>query len=172
MNIKGKSSLLFFKLLIMIRTKTLLPIVLAGVLLIATVSCDKDDDKPLSNKYNITGSANGAQEVPAVTTSGTGTITAVYDADNNKLDYTINWTGLSGNVNNMHFHGPADPTISAGVQIGITGWPAAMAGSVTGTATLDATQETDLLAGKWYYNIHTTFKGSGEIRGNLTAVRQ
>jgi hypothetical protein len=37
---------------------------------------------------------------------------------------------------------------------------------------LDDTQEADLLAGKWYYNIHTTFKGAGEIRGNMTAMRQ
>jgi hypothetical protein len=110
--------------------------------------------------------------VPKFTTAGTGTITAVYDADINKLDYTITWTGLSGTLTNMHFHGPADATISAGVQIGITGWPTTVSGSVTSFAMLDDTQEADLLAGKWYYNIHTTFKGAGEIRGNMTAMRQ
>ena len=157
----------------MIWTKTLLPAVLAGVLLFTAVSCDNDDDdEPLSNKYTVSGNASGAQEVPAVVTSGTGTIAATYDADANTLSYTITWTGLSGTVNNMHFHGPADPTISAGVQIGISGWPTTPAGTISGTATLDETQEADLLAGKWYYNIHTTFKGSGEIRGNLTATRQ
>lgn len=135
------------------------------------ISCNKDDDPP-SNKYNITGNASGAQEVPAVVTSGTGAITGIYDADKNVLDYTITWSGLGGNVNNMHFHGPADPTISAGVQIGIAGWTATPAGTVSGSATLDETQEADLLAGKWYYNIHSTFKGSGEIRGNMSAARQ
>jgi len=156
----------------MIRTKTFLPTVLAGVLLFTAVSCDKDDDKPLSNKYNVTGNASGAQEVPAVASPGTGTIVATYDADVNTLGYTITWTGLNDIVNNMHFHGPADPTISAGVAIGITGWPAAKAGTVSGTATLTETQEAELLGGLWYYNIHTPFKGSGEIRGNMTAVRQ
>ncbi len=73
---------------------------------------------------------------------------------------------------NMHFHGPADPTISAPVAIGITGWAAARAGTISGTATLTEAQEADLLSGKWYYNIHTPFKGSGEIRGNMTTVRQ
>ena len=156
------------------KRKFLVPMLLMGglFLMVTILSCNKDDDDPVSNKYNVTGNANGAQEVPAVTTSGTGTITAVYDADKNTLDYTITWTGLSGTVNNMHLHGPADPTISAGVQIGITGWAAAVAGTISGTATLDETQEADLLAGKWYYNIHSTFKGSGEIRGNMTAVRQ
>src|SRR5215203_2114964 len=126
----------------MIRTKMFLPSILAGVLLFTAVSCDNDDDdEPLSNKYNITGNASGAQEVPAVVTPGTGTIVSTYDADANMLAYTISWTGLSGTVNNMHFHGPADPTISAGVQIGITGWPTTPAGTISGTATLDATQE-------------------------------
>lgn len=153
--------------------KSFSTLLLSGVLFLAiTVSCNKDDDDPVSNKYNVTGNASGTQEVPQVTTAGTGTITAVYDADINKLDYTITWTGLSGTLTNMHFHGPADATVSAGVQIGITGWPTTVTGSVTSSAMLDDTQEADLLAGKWYYNIHTTFKGSGEIRGNMTAVRQ
>ena len=157
----------------MTRTKTFLPTILAGVLLFTAVSCDKDDDdEPLSNKYNVTGTASGAQEVPAVASSGTGDIISTYDADANMLEYTITWTGLNDNVNNMHFHGPADPTISAGVAINIPGWTATKAGTVSGTATLTETQEAELLGGKWYYNIHTPFKTSGEIRGNLTATRQ
>jgi hypothetical protein len=157
----------------MIRKKTFLPTVLAGVLLFTAVSCDKDDDdKPLSNKYNVTGSASGAQEVPVVASNGTATIVSTYDADANTLAYTITWADLNDNVNNMHFHGPADPTISAGVAIAITGWTATKAGTISSTATLTETQEAELLGGKWYYNIHTPFKTSGEIRGNLTATRQ
>ena len=157
----------------MIRKKTFLPTVLAGVLLFTAVSCDKDDDdKPLSNKYNVTGSASGAQEVPVVASNGTATIVSTYDADANTLTYTITWADLNDNVNNMHFHGPADPTISAGVAIAITGWTATKAGTISSTATLTETQEAELLGGKWYYNIHTPFKTSGEIRGNLTATRQ
>ena len=157
----------------MIRKKTFLPTVLAGVLLFTAVSCDKDDDdKPLSNKYNVTGSASGAQEVPVVASNGTATIVSTYDADANTLAYTITWADLNDNVNNMHFHGPADPTISAGVAIAITGWTATKAGTISSTATLTEAQEAELLGGKWYYNIHTPFKTSGEIRGNLTATRQ
>ena len=157
----------------MIRKKTFLPTVLAGVLLFTAVSCDKDDDdKPLSNKYNVTGSASGAQEVPVVASNGTATIVSTYDADANTLAYTITWADLNDNVNNMHFHGPADPTISAGVAIAITGWTATKAGTISSSATLTETQEAELLGGKWYYNIHTPFKTSGEIRGNLTATRQ
>jgi hypothetical protein len=158
----------------MTKRKTFLPLLLTAALFVsATVSCNKDDDdKPVSNKYNITGSANGAQEVPAVTTNGTATISSVYDADANTLGYTITWMNLTDVVNNMHFHGPADATVSAPVAIPITGWAAAKAGTISGTATLTETQEAELLSGKWYYNIHTPFKGGGEIRGNLTATRQ
>jgi hypothetical protein len=115
---------------------------------------------------------SGAQEVPVVASNGTATIVSTYDADANTLAYTITWADLNDNVNNMHFHGPADPTISAGVAIAITGWTATKAGTISSTATLTETQEAELLGGKWYYNIHTPFKTSGEIRGNLTATRQ
>jgi hypothetical protein len=155
------------------RNKNSLLIMLVSFVLSATVtSCDKDDDKPVSNKYTVSGNATGAQEVPAVASNGTGSITATYDADANTLTYTITWANLNDVVNNMHFHGPADPTISAGVAINIPGWTAAKAGTVSNTADLTETQEAQLLGGMWYYNIHTPFKSSGEIRGNLTAVRQ
>ena len=131
------------------------------VLSMVMISCNKDDDKPLSNKYTVSGNASGAQEVPAVASSGTGSITATYDADANTLAYTITWANLNDNVNNMHFHGPADPTISAGVAIAITGWSATKAGTIAGTANLTEAQEADLLGGRWYYNIHTPFKSSG-----------
>ena len=157
----------------MTKRKTFLPLLLTAALFVTAVSCNKDDDdKPVSNKYNVTGTASGAQEVPAVTSNGTATISSVYDADGNTLGYTITWSGLTDVVNNMHFHGPADATVSAPVAIPITGWAAAKSGTISGTATLTETQEAELLSGKWYYNIHTPFKGSGEIRGNLTATRQ
>ena len=156
------------------RTKiSVLSMLFSTILLVTLIAgCDKDDDKPLSNKYTVTGNASGAQEVPAVASNGTGSITATYDADANTLTYSITWANLNDNVNNMHFHGPADPTISAGVAVNIPGWTATKAGTVTGTANLTEAQEADLLGGKWYYNIHSPFKTSGEIRGNLTAVRQ
>jgi hypothetical protein len=39
-----------------------------------------------------------------------------------------------------------------------------------GSAVIDDTQETDLLAGQWYINIHTALNASGEIRGQVTNV--
>jgi hypothetical protein len=43
-------------------------------------------------------------------------------------------------------------------------------GVFSGTATISATQETQLLGGLWYINIHSTFRTGGEIRGQVAAV--
>ncbi|MGA7734953.1 MAG: CHRD domain-containing protein, partial [Pseudolabrys sp.] len=37
-----------------------------------------------------------------------------------------------------------------------------------GSATLTDTQAEDLMAGRWYVNIHTTTHKAGEIRGQVT----
>ena len=136
-------------------------------------SCDKDeDDTPTETEYTIMGNANGSQEAPnRVTTTASGTITGTYNKTTNMLHYTITWTGLSGNPSAMHFHGPADPGVAAGVLIPITGFTAATSGSVAAMATLTDAQESDMINGKWYYNIHTAANPGGEIRGQLFAIR-
>ena len=86
---------------------SLVGLALAGTMVIS--SCDKNDDdiKTPKNKYTLSGNASGDQEVPAVTTSATATLTGTYDKESRELTYTINWTGLSGDVTAAHFHGPA-----------------------------------------------------------------
>jgi hypothetical protein len=37
-----------------------------------------------------------------------------------------------------------------------------------GDATLTDAQASDLMAGKWYFNIHTAANKGGEIRGQVT----
>ena len=39
------------------------------------------------------------------------------------------------------------------------------------STTLTAAQMADLAAGKWYFNVHTAAHMSGEIRGQLAAVK-
>ena len=86
------------------------------------------------------------------------------------IEYTVTWSGISGPPIAMHFHGPADVNTAAGVAVAIP-FPngAGASGTTTGSATLTDTQEAELLAGKWYYNIHTDANKGGEIRGNITA---
>lgn len=104
-----------------------------------------------------------------------------YDDVTKALTINVGWgsgngfTDLSGNATAAHIHGPADFNSNAGVLFnlangGFTLNTSASSGSATGTTTLTAGQETDLLAGNYYVNIHTATNAGGEIRGNLVAV--
>jgi hypothetical protein len=139
----------------------------------ALAGCNKDKETVNNPVYNLRGAASGAQEAPnKVTTAATGIITGTYNKDNNTLTYTIAWSGLEGgNPTAMHFHGPADPGVGAGVQLGIANFPATASGTVSGTASLTDAQEADLVNGLWYYNIHNDTHKAGEIRGQVVLTQ-
>lgn len=129
-------------------------------------ACDKEDEEKV--QYNLSGTLDGAQEVPPVTTPATGTLTGTYNKNTNALTYSFSWEGLSGLPVAMHFHGPAGVGEPAGVSLGIDGFPATAAGSHNGNATLSDAQEVELLGGMWYLNIHTQQNQPGEIRGQVS----
>ena len=131
----------------------------------------KKDEVVVDHDYTLSGNANGAQEVPAAVNNATGTITGSYNDETNVITYSITWTGLSGTANAAHFHGPALAGVNANVVIPFTITNNAATGNLSGTATLTEPQEADMLAGLWYYNVHTTAKPGGEIRGQLTATK-
>jgi hypothetical protein len=84
------------------------------------------------------------------------------------LVFTVSFSGLEANTTAAHFHGPALPDSAAGVAIGWTDFPTGVtSGTFTDTVTLNAQQQTDLLNGLWYANIHTSAHPGGEIRGQL-----
>ena len=109
----------------------------------------------------------GAEEVPPVETTGTGTAWIVFDQATNTLAWTIEFDGLTGAGTAAHFHGPAatgenaDPVLPLGE--GDPGVPNPM----EGTATLTAEQAEQLIGGFWYVNIHTEANPGGEIRGQV-----
>ncbi|MDB5397688.1 MAG: domain containing protein [Rhodospirillales bacterium] len=106
---------------------------------------------------------DGASEVPPTTSKGTGEAKLKYDTTTKKLEYTVEYKGLSGDPVAAHFHGPADPGANAGVELPITVGKS----PIKGEATLTDAQAADLEAGKWYVNIHTAANPAGEIRGQV-----
>ena len=114
---------------------------------------------------NLKASLKAADSVPPNTSNGTGGLQATYDTANKQLTYTVTYSGLTGNATAAHFHGPAEPGKTAGVVVPVQG---SVASPIKGTATLTDAQAADLLAGKWYFNVHTEANKPGEIRGQVT----
>ncbi len=113
---------------------------------------------------------SGAAEVPPVDTPATGSTRAWYDDDTNTLTWVVDYSQLSGPVAAAHFHGPAGPGSSgAPVQVPIVS-KGPVDPPIAGEAVLTEEQEADLLAGRYYVNIHTAANPAGEIRGQLMPV--
>ena len=106
-----------------------------------------------------------SSEVPANTSTGTGSVAATFDTASKKLNWTVTFSNLTGAATAAHFHGPAAAGTNAGVAVPIAGTASPLAGS----ATLTDAQAADLKAGKWYVNVHTAANKDGEIRGQVLA---
>jgi hypothetical protein len=123
-----------------------------------------------------------ANEVPPATGTGTGGEILggiTYDTDTNLLTIPLGYgsvagfTNLTGAATAAHIHGPASVTATAGpihdfFTAGQHFAPVATNGGIIlGSATLSAANETNLLNGLLYVNIHTSANTNGEIRGQL-----
>ena len=106
----------------------------------------------------------GTAEVPPNQSPGTGSLDARLNTDSRVLKWKVTYAGLTGPVTAAHFHGPAVPGVNAGVVVPFSG---GLSSPVTGEATLTSAQVADLMAGKWYVNLHTAAHPGGELRGQV-----
>ena|SRR5487761_2074214 len=109
----------------------------------------------------------GSSEVPATTSTGTGSVDATYDTKTSTLSWTGTYSGLTGPEVAAHFHGPAAVGKNAGVMVPIN----AATSPFKGSAKLTKAQVSALEHGMLYVNIHTAANKAGEIRGQVTAVK-
>lgn len=106
---------------------------------------------------------SGNQQVPPVTTSGSGLGTFQLNGDS--LTYHISVQNLSGPITAAHFH------LAPAGQNGAAIQPISFSGSTAdGTwSGLTQNQIADLNSGNIYVNVHTANNPDGEIRGQITA---
>jgi outer membrane autotransporter protein len=134
----------------------------------------------------------GANEVPAVTTSGTGIGVVSLNTGTDELRVKTTFSGLTGNTTASHIHCCTAPGANAGVAtqtptfsgfpLGVTSgsydatfntslatsWNAAFITANGGTpASAEAVLSNGLNAGMAYLNIHSSVAPGGEIRANL-----
>ena len=144
-------------------------ILLGGALVAATVAfagCS-GMNVPMMSSVSATNPMSGSQEVPPKPGAGSGSVKTTLDKEARKLTWVVTYSGLSGPLTAGHFHGPASAGQNAGVVVPFSG---NLTSPIEGSATLTEAQMTDLLAGKWYANLHTAANPAGEIRGQVSGL--
>ena len=150
-----------------VQTKRIFLTAIAAVTLAAVSGCGMMSGmmNKQSNMVAFTTQLRASNEVPVNASPGTGSVDAVLNKDTNQFRWKANYSGLSGPATAAHFHGPAAVGANAGVALP---WPMPMSASMEGSATLTPAQVADLMAGRWYANVHTAANPGGEVRGQMT----
>ena len=115
----------------------------------------------------LSASFDESQVVGGTGSPSTGSATILYDtvAVTDNLSWNVSWdnSSLLDTPTLMHFHGPAAAGSNAGVEVGI----GVGSNLAIRMATINGTQASNLLAGLWYINVHTSVFNGGEIRGQV-----
>ncbi len=118
-----------------------------------------------ADTVNLKADLEPSSEVPPNTSKGHGALKATFDTSTRALKWTVDYSGLTGPATAAHFHGPAPVGQNAGPVIPIP--TDKLASPIEGEQTLSEAQATELMNGKWYFNVHTAKNKGGEIRGQV-----
>jgi hypothetical protein len=142
--------------------KSLLFSLLAVTML--TFSCKKDEVVVNPDIiYAVSTTLSGANEAPTpVVSSATGGVTGTYNKTTKTLNVTVNYAGIAPTA--WHIHKGAAGTAGGVVFNFGTDFKTPFSSI---PLVLTEAQETDLLTGLYYVNIHSVKNPGGEIRGNL-----
>ncbi|MGA2129444.1 MAG: CHRD domain-containing protein [Xanthobacteraceae bacterium] len=140
---------------LLIRIITVAAVLGAGLFLVGAASAET---------ITLKADLKSANEIPPNDSTASGTAEATFDTASRTLTWTVSYSGLSGPAIGAHFHGPSEPGKISGIAL-----PFGSANNpIKGSAVLTEAQAADLVAGRWYANIHTARNPGGEIRGQMT----
>jgi hypothetical protein len=137
-------------------------------------------DDPTEPATSFTATLTGAQEVPAVTTTASGSATC--SGDGTGFSCTVTYAGLSGAPTSAHIHvGNAGTAATGNIRINLCGagtapaCPTTASGTITSGAQLPtsgtyAALLTSMQGFGAYVNVHTATNAGGEIRGQIFGV--
>lgn len=148
-----------------------IPAVIAVMFVFFFSSCkDKDNGTPATRITTVRFS--GATEIPANTSTGSGSGKLTFDPVKKTVTYDLTWKlgDPAATTTDMHFHGAADgsDTKSSPVVVELEGFSTGNSGTFSGvTRVLTDVEISQLLGGMWYLNIHSTTVPGGELRANI-----
>ena len=158
--------------------KTWKPLILLGLIIpITFFSCKKSTLATLLNQgtnktsvmdtLHFKGTMSGSNATPPNNSPAAGTVNAYYNTQTKIMTYTLTWSNLTNAPFAMHFHeGPIG--VSGQVLFGIPDFPSQVTDSVSGTTSAwTVFEDSALMVGDVYANIHTSTYPAGEIRGQL-----
>ena len=156
----------FFNLKKYVIMKSLFNFSVILLLLFIGVSCSNNDDNPTPTPptpviVTFKATLNGASEVPANSSTATGTAVLYYNKTTKIFTLNLTYSGIT--PNNGHIHtgvvGVSGPVVFPFTNL--------MSPFSYTSEVLTASQEDDLLANRDYVNLHTPEFPGGEIRGQL-----
>ena len=107
----------------------------------------------------------GANEVPPNDSPGIGRAEVTFDTVSRTLAWRLTYSGVTGPLTGVHFHGSTLPGQNAGILLPFRG---GLDSPIQGSAVLTEAQAADLVGGKWYLNAHTRKHPGGELRGQVS----
>lgn len=109
---------------------------------------------------------SGAEQVPPVQTSGSGTANLTYDPSTREVTWDITFSGLSSPVTMAHFHQGAKGK-NGPVKVWLTKKGEPVSSPIKGEAKLTPEEAKAFMDGDMYINVHTKDHPAGEIRGQV-----
>ena len=159
--------------------RTITAIALAILFILLAAGCGGGGGGTPVTAKTLNAVLDGAQEIPSITSTASGTATVMIDAARTTVTVSMTTQGFTTPVTASHIHSGA-AGVNGGVMFSLFAGPGAFPATLTKTLTsanLDpafaaagnsfADALTAILNGNTYINVHTSANAGGEIRGQL-----